>query len=326
MLSNNPQGKAPKEGVFGVLERTVFSFIHGWIGGDRMNKKTHKVGQQPRAFQGDWAAFQTEFKTAIDYYHTRPQNDGSSPNDKFDQHVKAGWTAVNVDYTILLLALSERKPYKVHNTGIEVAGAIYWNDAMASPAIMGATVMTHYAKWDPEQIVFFPRDPLTGKQGAPVVAYKARVFGMVDKEGAIESGRRISLMNKNIRDIKQAGKPVDMVGEMGKYVQLSPPETVVPFGPKIVIPKEFEGIQEAVEQAGEPPKVEHSRLLPGQWFDRENGKVRSMYEPSSEPEAEPAEDWEAQARADFIQKAREAAQRENAEKTSPSGGNLTGNH
>ncbi|HRI90476.1 MAG TPA: hypothetical protein PLS93_02345 [Accumulibacter sp.] len=50
-LPHNPQGKASAEGLFSVLERSAFCFIPGWIGGDRMNKKTHRVGKKPRAFK-----------------------------------------------------------------------------------------------------------------------------------------------------------------------------------------------------------------------------------------------------------------------------------
>lgn len=44
---HNPQGKAPKEGLFGVLERTAFCFIPGWIGGDRMKKKPTRSARRP---------------------------------------------------------------------------------------------------------------------------------------------------------------------------------------------------------------------------------------------------------------------------------------
>jgi hypothetical protein len=325
-LPHNPQGKAPIEGLFGVLERTVFSFIPGWIGGDRMNKKTHKVGQKPRAFQGDWSKFQAAIKAAFDYYHARPQKDGDSPNDKFTRHVKAGWSAIDVDYTVLLMIFSERKPYKVHNTGIEIADVTYWNDLMASPALMGNNVLVHYAKWDPEQIVIIHRDAATGEYCAPVVAYRTRTFGMVDKDGSIEAGRRISLMNKGLREMKQGSSKVDMVSEMGKFAQLSPPASVVPFGPKVSIPKEFEGIVEAAEQAGEPPQVEQVRLLPGQWFDRETGQVRSMYERPSEPGAVPEVDYEEEDRAFYITKARAASATEEAQKKDQSGSRLTGHN
>ena len=320
---HNPQGKAAKEGVFGVLERTAFSFIPGWIGGDRMKKKTHKVGQAPRAFKGDWEQFQAAFGNAMDYYHARKQGDGSSPNVKFDRHIKAGWQAVDVDYGVLLMALAERKPYKVLNTGIEIAGVTYWHDDMALPYVMGNQVLVYYAKWDTDQILICPRDP-AGKLGDPLVAYRNREFGIVDKSGAIESGRRVSLMNKGIREMKQGSRAVDTVTEMGKFAQLSPPAPVVPFGPKITLPQEFKGIREAVEQAGEPPKVEQVRLLPGQWFDHETGDVRSMYERPSEPEVSPVEDWEAEERERLIQKAKAANALADAEKTDPSGCRLTG--
>lgn len=320
---HNPQGKAPKEGVFGVLERTCFSFIPGWIGGDRMKKKTHRVGKAPRAFNGDWDQFQGAFGKAMDFYHARPQGDGTSPNQKFERHIKAGWQAVDVDYGVLLMALAERKPYKVLNTGIEIAGVTYWHDVMALPYVMGNHVLVYYAKWDADQILISPRDA-DGKLTEPLVAYRNREFGIVDKSGAIESGRRISLMNKGIREMKRGSSAVDTVAEMGKFAQLSPPAPVVPFGPKITLPEEFQGIREAVEQAGEPPKVEQVKLLPGQWFEHETGEVRSMYERPSELEPSPVDDWEAEERERLIQKARDANALGTAEKTDLPGCRLTG--
>ncbi|MBP5997441.1 MAG: hypothetical protein KA535_05790 [Azonexus sp.] len=320
---HNPQGKAPKEGVFGVLERTVFCFIPGWIGGDRMKKKTHKVGKAPRAFDGNFEQFQTAFKKGMNFYHARPQGDGSSPNEKFSRHVAAGWSAVDVDYSVLLMALAERKPYKVLNTGVEIAGVTYWHDVMASPYVMGNQVLVYYAKWDSDQIVILPRDA-TGKATDPVVAYRNREFGIVDKSGAIESGRRISLMSKGIREMKQGSSAVDTVGEMEKFAQLSPPAAVVPFGPKITLPEEFKGIREAVEQAGEPPAITQIDLLPGQWFDHETGTVRSMYDRQAKAEISEEDDWEAIERARLIRKAEEANALGTEEETDPSGCRLTG--
>lgn len=320
---HNPQGKAAMEGVFGVLERTAFSFIPGWIGGDRMKKKTHKVGQAPRAFNGSWEQFQDAFGKAMDYYHARPQGDGSSPNQKLDRHIKAGWQAAAVDYGVLLMALAVRKSYKVLNTGIEIAGVTYWHDAMALPYVMGNQVVVYYAKWDTDQILICPRKS-DGKLDDLLVAYRNREFGIVDKSGAIESGRRVSLMNKGIREMKQGSRRVDTVAEMGKFAQLSPPAPVVPFGPKITLPEEFKGIREAVEQAGEAPKVEQVRLLPGQWFDHEAGEVRSMYDWKMALESAPVDDWEAEERERLIQKARDANALGTAEKTDLPGCRLTG--
>jgi len=321
---HNPQGKAPKEGLFGVLERTAFCFIPGWIGGDRMKKKTHKVGKAPRAFAGDWEQFQNAFEAAMGYYHARKQGDGGSPNDKFDRHIKAGWLAVDVDYSVLLMALAERKPYKVQNTGIEIAGATYWHDVMASPWVMGNQVLVCYAKWDSDQIVILPRDA-KGVLSDPLIAYRAREFGIVDRSGAIESGRRISMMTKGIRDMRQGSSKVDAVVEMGKFAQLCPPAPVVPFGPKITLPEEFKGVREAVEQAGEPPAIEHVHLLPGQWFDHKTGTVRSMYDRASRAEETPLEDdWEAVERARLIKKAKDADALGTDEETDPPGCRLTG--
>lgn len=111
---------------------------------------------------------------------------------------------------------------------------------------------------------------------------------------------------------------------MGKYVALSPPATVVPFGPKITLPPEFKGLNEAVEQAGEPPKVEHVRLLDGQWIDPDTGKVRSMYDRPYEREADPVSTWEDEERERLIQKGRDANALSSSEENDLPGDRLTG--
>ena len=321
---HNPPGKAPIEGLFGVLERTVFCFISGWIGGDRMNKKTHKLGKKPRAFKGDYARFEGAVRTAIEYYHSRPQRDGASPNEKFARNVKAGWQAVDADYEVLLMALAERKLYKVENIGITIDDVVYWHDLMASPYVMGTQVIVYKAKWDTAQIILLPRDPATGKLADPVVAYRARIFGMVDKAGAVEAGRRVSLQNAGIRQMKAGSRPVDAVAEMAKYVALRPPAPAVPFGPKITLPEEYKGIREAFAQAGEPPKVEEVRLLEGQWIDRQTGEVRSMYEQTIEHEADPVATWEAEENERLIRQSREANALGDDEEEGLPGDRLTG--
>lgn len=90
---------------------------------------------------------------------------------------------------MLLMALAERKLYKVENTGIEIEGKVYWHDIMAKAHVMGGQVVVYKAKWDMEQIIVLPRDPETKKFADPVVAYQTRDFGIVDKAGAIEAGR-----------------------------------------------------------------------------------------------------------------------------------------
>lgn len=46
-----PQTK-PIEGTFAIFEYLLLRGFPGWIGGDRMNKRTHQMGQAPRPFPG----------------------------------------------------------------------------------------------------------------------------------------------------------------------------------------------------------------------------------------------------------------------------------
>ncbi len=297
-IPHNPQGKAAAEGLFGVLERTVFRMIPGWIGGDRTNKRTHKVGAKPRAYEGSFQQFEAAIYAAMDYYHRNEQKDGTSPNAKLAAHLKAGWTAVEVEYEVLMMAIAERKLYKVQTQGIEIAGAFYWHDAMANFAMMSETVMVYYAKWDPEKILF------RTKTGSPMVAFRAKEFGVVDKEGAIESARRISLMGRSVTQAKKGTRKVDGLAAMQSYTKLLPPAPVVPFGPKITADGEFSGASGALERAGEAPVAETVRLLPGQWLDPESGEVQSLYHYSTADDAPKEDTWEDIDRKQMMEKGR----------------------
>lgn len=68
----NPQAKVI-EGIFASLEAKAFSQLPGYIGGERMCKKTQNQGKEPMPFPGDEDAFKQAFTTAIRYWHALPQ-------------------------------------------------------------------------------------------------------------------------------------------------------------------------------------------------------------------------------------------------------------
>lgn len=114
------------EGMFGILERGFFSMIKGWVGGDRMNKRTHKVGAQPRAYDGTEQEFEAAIHEAIAFYRNTPQNNKTSPNEKRAAFYANGWKPYTATEEVFLFAFSEVVILKVTARGIEKDGLIYW--------------------------------------------------------------------------------------------------------------------------------------------------------------------------------------------------------
>ncbi len=74
------------EGMFGVLERTVYSALPGWIGGNRMVKKTANVGRAPVPYPHGKAEFLRDLNIALEAFETMPQSgqlNGRSPREVF---------------------------------------------------------------------------------------------------------------------------------------------------------------------------------------------------------------------------------------------------
>lgn len=82
----------PIESIFKVLEQNHFRFNPGWIGGDRMRKKTENVGKEPPPFPSAVEDLRAALQAALDFYHATPSDPrsalkGLSPNAAFAQAV-----------------------------------------------------------------------------------------------------------------------------------------------------------------------------------------------------------------------------------------------
>lgn len=266
--SHNPQGKAPKEGLFGVLERTIFCMIPGWIGGDRMRKKTHKVGKQPRAFDGTWEEFTTAMERSSCFYHVLRQKDGKSPNERNKTAIEAGFTVTGVSEDILFVSLAEVSSYKVKHDGIAIGNLRYFHDYFLTPDVLGCKVTVYSAKWDPSRIGIEKPD------GKIIFAQLDKDYGFLEKAGAIEQGRREKEIRKQLREITEGVPKVDPAVLVDQFVALSAPAL------EPVIVQSFpanQRDQEAVKggrkqrKAKEPEVIEE--LGADQFYDESAGKI-----------------------------------------------------
>ena len=288
-LPHRPASK-PIEGIFAVLERILFKYFPGWIGGDRMNKRTHQMGKAPKPFPGTPEAFEALFFEALRYWRTRERKSlgGKSVNEVRDAFQRDGGALPpSVPREALVFALSETVTRKVGTWGVEVGGG--WYRSPATLKYTGQKVTVRYAKWAPDYI-FMMADANT-----PVLVGRAPVFGYTDGEGARHQADMNRILNAHVRELKATTRPIDPLAEMSRHVNAVGKDVPVLKGPAIALSDE---LQSAVEAAKLPaPENDALHLSYGEILDRKTGEiVRAIpdyYTARHQPAPEDDEpDWE----------------------------------
>lgn len=265
------------EGVFGILERGFFSMLPGWVGGDRMKKRTHKLGAQPRPFEGSEEEFSAAIAEAVSFYRNTPQNGGTSPNEKRAAHYAEGWKPYTAPREVFLFAFSEVARLKVQTNGIQKDGAWYYSDAII-PHI-GQTLDIHFAKWDRSHLF------MIGADGKYIAIPQTQTYGQLDKAGAIEQGRRAGVMNAHIRALKDGTKKLDLLEEVKRHNAACPPPPALPQGIPISLGMEPQAIREALQAA--PLALVTPPLFGGTIRHPTTGQILKIAPP--EPEAPAAQ-------------------------------------
>lgn len=240
------------ESVFALVESRFFALMPGWIGGDRMDKRTQNVGQLPEAHQGDDAGFARDVETALSFYRNTPQRDGSSPNQKWQKAIAEGWHRVDVPRETLVYAFGREETMRVTHGFITWNNARYYADCLIY--LTGRKIVIRAAKWAPDEV--FYRDD----QGKLHAIPKDEAFDQRDGLGAIEQSRRAGVQKAHIRELKRQGKSVDLLVSAKRFNELSPPCPVLPVGATIQT-AEGDAVSQALHEMQAPRTV---KLLPGQ--------------------------------------------------------------
>lgn len=249
------------EGVQGILEYYFFSMMPGWIGGDRMNKRTHKVGEAPKAHEGDDDAFARDIALCLQLYQNTEQGDGSSPHDKRRAAYASGVTPVRVDLALLVCTLSETEMRMVHNDGVEVNGRFGLIDELV-PNI-GHKVEIIYAKWYKSHAFY------RNQQGKLFAIPLGVEYDHDDPAGAREQTRLVSVQNVFINTLKENTEAMDMMAEVKRHLAHMPPAPELPEG-ILIATAEGNAIASAIEVAKKPAK---QKLPPLSFRHPKTGKV-----------------------------------------------------
>lgn len=262
----------PIEGIFGLLEKLLLSAFPGWIGGDRMNKRTHQMGKAPRPFPGTAADFEAKFDEAMRYWRTRGRGavwGGRSIDQVRDDFNRdGGRRPYAVAPEALVFAMSETFKRKVTTTGIEVGGNDQWYRSPETIKLVGQRVTVRYAKWAPDYIF------VSADEGASwVCAPLEPVFGKTDPAGAVHQAQMSKILDDHIRGLKATTEKVEALAEMKRHTDEVGLNVPVLTGPEIELSGDALA---AVEAARLPmPQNEGIHLGYGEVLDK-TGNVFSL--------------------------------------------------
>ncbi|MEE1656481.1 Mu transposase C-terminal domain-containing protein [Microvirga sp. CF3062] len=195
------------EGFFGVFERTVLSAMPGYIGGNRMRKRTANVGRSVAPFPGTFEDFCERAQGLLQYYNTQPQHGelkGHSPLEMFRRAADAGWERITVDENALVMAFSTRATRKVRQGCIEVEGITYTDDVLA--VVNGETVQVVIPKYQEWNVI-----PVLSKDGRYLgTAKPQRIFGFDDTSGAREAARLEKVAKRSVHVLSKEVETIDL--------------------------------------------------------------------------------------------------------------------
>jgi len=187
----HPRGKRV-EGQFGNL-RHWLAWSLGYVGGNRMAKKTANLGKAPQVLDydqvRDWLARE------LADYHVTPQGaehmGGLSPQQRIDQFLSGDWRPARVDRMALMLAFSERQERTVTRGAVSWGGRQYVHDALMQREGRVLCARPRVCGPDDDYLIVFEAGRGASNRGAFLcVAGPAPVYGLLERAGAEEAGRR----------------------------------------------------------------------------------------------------------------------------------------
>lgn len=273
------------EAFFAWLNKFI-SLIPGYIGGDRMRKKTHNVGKRPQPFPGSFEQLRDgPYAEAVAFYRNEPQGGsmgGKSPNQfKREAYADPAYTPPPAaDESTLLAAFGKVHTKTVEHGGIRFIDGEefwYWDDELATA--MGEKIRVHRAKWAPELVLWVKPD------GKPVLIRRDIYYDPFDRAGAKEQSRREGLLKRHVSSIRRISPPTDAVADMARYNAALPAPPVTPVGATIMLGAQHQAIADAIRDAPDTPAQPPEKLPHGAYREK-NGVVifPARIEPTPEPE------------------------------------------
>lgn len=195
------------ESAFSALERGVFSMLPGWIGGNRMAKKTANVGRPPTPYPHGEDAFRKDLQNALIAYETHPQTgllNGRSPRQALEDALESGWRPMAVSPGAVLAAFARDESRMLRQGSFSYDGRRY-----TARELWGLPAGTALHLRVP---IFGGREeiPVMAEDGSLLcMAQAERLYDVLDREGAREAGRRQAAALADIAAMRADIDPID---------------------------------------------------------------------------------------------------------------------
>lgn len=255
----NPQSKVI-ESVFSAFTRSIEASYPGFVGGDRMAKKTTNQGRAPVPMRGSEAEVLAAYDEMVAFWNAKPQQRGAiagrSPDKAFAAFVAGGWQAVTLDPGEFALAFGKDTLRQVKRGGeLDVNGIAFRHDMLA--AMVGESVRVRVPILDPSRIV------VMDDKGAPLcVAREVESYGFRDLAGAGERKRRLRAGREAAQAAAAGAADVDLRAARARAMAaLPPPAAPTPQAVVSLHPVLKAAATEPAQAPSKPAATRQSRQL-----------------------------------------------------------------
>ncbi len=250
----------PIEAWFGRFEQDYLKHVTGYIGDDRMNTPTPKLGKRPQPFAGTFDEFSKVFYELLKSYHadheTGGQYNGKTPNEILQHHIDDGWKATIMGELDLHYTFSALETRKVINQSVRVDSRIWTCDEL--DAYHDDKILVRIPKWRAGFNALILEDGNGNQIG---IARPQELTHPLDPRQAKHSANRNSIRNKSIRKL---AKQVPETNIAAQIIEAGTDrEPVTPNEPDTVINMNRPFIEGLVQEASseQPVEFEKSREL-----------------------------------------------------------------
>lgn len=211
------------ENAFKRLDLYLFSTLPGYVGGDRMNKKTQTVGKPPAPYPGSWEDFCATLRGLLIAFNARPvsgQWGGRSADDWVREKQAAGWRAVSVAPAVIDSAFCAREVRKLDRGVLRVAG-----QRLRHPVLDGLPHQTSVEVALPWRRGAMPLIRPPG--GAWAYAEIDQPYHPTWKAGAADAGRRQRVHRRGVAALTETSEAFDPVAATLEFAAGYTPPTAI---------------------------------------------------------------------------------------------------
>lgn len=238
----NAPAKGQIEGGFRILHR-FFTDLPGYLGGDRMVKKSANRGVKPEPFPGNLDKLQEVLSHNVRLHNALPkegQLKARSPDEVFAEFVAKDWAKTAVDENTLRLAFTEERELTVSKCCIQFNGKFWTCPELRTYYRSKVTALVpKYEEWN-----VIPLRDGDGKLFA--FATEDTPFPFLGEEGAKASKQRQSEYRHGVRHLSRSVPKIDPMEKLAENVHYLPAPVEAPVGNRIEGTPEAEAIMARV--------------------------------------------------------------------------------